>query len=64
MNRKRLEHLTGILRDLGLAAVIGGVGDLVVNATSGRVGVDTWGAACGVVLLAVSVYTSGLELRR
>ena len=64
MSRKRLEYVTSTLRDLGLAAVIGGVGDLVINAAPGRIAVDIWGIACGVPLLIVGVYASGLEARR
>lgn len=61
MNRKRLEHIAGILRDAGLAALIGGVGDAAVNQSSGRGSLDAWGMVCGIVVLAVSVYAIGLE---
>lgn len=61
MNRKRLEHIASILRDVGLAALIGGVGDMAVNHTSGRGSLDVWGVVCGIALLAASVYAIGLD---
>ena len=61
MNRKRLEHIAGILRDAGLAALIGGVGDAAVNQTSGRGTLDAWGMVCGLAMLAASVYAIGLD---
>ncbi len=64
MNRKRLEHLAGILRDLGLAATIGGAGDVVVNPASGRTAVDAWGVASGLALLLISVIAIGIDLRQ
>ncbi len=64
MNRKRIEHTAGILRDLGLAASIGGVGDMAINPGSGRGLLDFGGAICGLYLLLVSVYVVGVDLRR
>lgn len=63
MNRKRLELAAGILRDLGLAALVGGAGDLVVNRNSGRDAIDGWGIASGITLLLLAIYTIGVESR-
>ncbi len=64
MNRKRLEYASVMLRDLGLAAVIGGAGDLVMNAGSGRSIVDLWGVGCGVLALTVGMYVAGVDPSR
>ena len=64
MNRKRLEHTAGILPDLGMAALVGGVGDAAINPGSGRGSMDAWGIACGIVLLAYSIYLIGIDRRR
>jgi len=63
MNRKRLEHVAGILRDLGLAALIGGAGDAAVNPTAGRGTIEVWGIACGAVLLIGSADLIGIDVR-
>jgi len=64
MNRKRLQHTAGILRDLGLAAEIASVGDLALGAKTGGFSTDAWGICLGVALLAYSVYIVGIESRR
>lgn len=64
MNRKRLEHVATILRDLGLAVLIGGGGDAAVNSGSGRGALDVWGIGCGFVLLMISVWVVGIDARR
>ena len=64
MNRKRLEHGAGILRDMGLASLIGGTGDAALNSTIRHAVVDMCGVVMGIVLLAVSVYAVGLDLPR
>ena len=61
MNRKRIEQSASIVRDIGLAALLGGAGDYIVNAT--RRETDLWGIAGGLVMLVLSVYVSGLEAR-
>lgn len=64
MNRRRLEHAASILRDLGLAAVIGGAGDVALNPDAARGSLDFWGVACGAALLAWSIYVIGIDERR
>jgi len=64
MSSKRVEHTAGILRDLGLAAVIGAIGDRMVNSGIGRANLDAWGVVCGFSLLVASVYAIGVETRR
>lgn len=63
MNRKRLDHSAGMLKEVGLAALIGGVGDLAVNSSSGRGTLDLWGVFCGGVLMLTRVYLIGLDLK-
>jgi len=64
MNRKRLEHMAGILRDVGIAAFLGGAGDAALNPESGRWVLDIWGIGAGVAVLVASTRMAGLSLRR
>ncbi|MEK7767540.1 MAG: hypothetical protein AAB368_15020 [bacterium] len=61
MTDRQIEKLSELLGQVGLAALVGGAGDLVINGERG--GVDLFGIAVGFVLMAWSVYLTGL-LRR
>ncbi len=64
MNRKRIEYTAGVLRDLGLAALIGGVGDAAVNRGAGRGTLDAIGIVIGLAVILAGVVVIGLDRRR
>ncbi|MBI2059544.1 MAG: hypothetical protein HYT87_07205 [Nitrospirae bacterium] len=54
---KRIRELVEIFRQLGLAAVIGGTADAVVDGT--RLLIDVFGIAVGIIFLGVAVWLTG-----
>jgi len=58
MTKRQAEKLAELSGQLGLAALIGAVGDIVITGT--RIFVDSFGMAVGVILLVTSVYLTGL----
>ncbi|MBI2060181.1 MAG: hypothetical protein HYT87_10460 [Nitrospirae bacterium] len=57
MGRKRLGKVVEVLTQLGLAAVIGGFADAVVDGT--RKTVDLYGIGTGIVLLVLAIWLTG-----
>ena len=58
MTGRQIEKLSDFAGQLGVAAILGGVGDAVLSGA--RRGFDFFGIAVGAVLLATSLYLLGL----